>query len=66
MLGKLQCSDAAIFVLSTTDIVINIINTILSYRSFWIYHIGNKTQHILGISSISNWKYRYIRFIKNM
>ena len=61
MLGKLQCSDAAILVLSTTDIiihiyhryysyiyiyVINIINTILSYQSFWIYPIGIKTQHM--------------------
>ena len=60
-LGKLQCSGAAILALSpqillhiyTTDIiayiciniVINIINTILSYRSFWSYFVWIKIRH---------------------
>ena len=49
MLGKLQCSDAAIFVLSTTDIIIYI------YIYIYIYITGI-------IAYIERYCYKYYQY----
>ena len=51
--GKVERMNQTIIsmLLTLPDIVINIINTILSYRSFWIYHTGIEMQHLLKVNN---------------
>ena len=64
MLGKLPCSDAAMFELSTTDIIVHtyhryysmyiyidiVINIIntISYWSLWTYPVGIKMRQVVS------------------
>ena len=52
--GKVERMNQTIIsmLLTLPDIVINIINTILSYRLFWIYHTGIEIQHLLTIRTL--------------